>query len=132
TDALRDTHDVRFDIVMLARKHLPGATHSRLHFIDDQQNSMLIADPPQSLEKTFRRRDVTTFTLHRFNHDGRDFLRRRSRFEESFFDPIQRALCSAAVTAIRSAEWIPKLVRIRHVNNVERLALETFSLCRFR
>src|ERR1051325_6320653 len=106
---------------MLARKHLPGATHSRLHFIDDQQNSMLIANASQAVEETFRRGHVTAFTLHRFHHDRRNFLRRRSGFEESFFDPVERALSGAAVTTIRSAEWIAKLVRIRHVNNVERL-----------
>ncbi len=117
---------------MLARKHLSGPAHSRLHLIDDQQNPMLIANASQPFEKTFRRRNVTTLTLHRFNHDRRNFLGRRSRLEESFFNPVERTLSGATVATISSTERIAKLVRIRHVDHVKRLALETFSLCRFR
>src|SRR6185369_1934654 len=128
TDAFRDTDNVRLHIVMLARKHLPGATHPRLHFINDQHDPVLITDAPQPIEKTFRRRHVTTFALHSLNDDGRHFFRRRRGLEQTLLDPVERALSRTTITTVSRAERIAKLVRVRHVYNVERLALETFAL----
>src|ERR1051325_5781146 len=113
---------------MLARKHLPGATHSTLDFINHEQNTVLVTNAPQSIQKTFRRGHVTTFTLHGLDDDRRYFLRRRRRLEQTLSDPVERALSGSTIAAVSRAERIIKLVRIRHVHDVERLALETLAL----
>src|SRR6185369_8306642 len=117
---------------MLTREHLPGAAHPCLHFVDNEQYPVLIANASQSIQKTFRRRHVTPFTLHGLDDDGRNLFGRRRSLEQTLLDPVERALTRATITTVSRTEWITKLVRIRHVHDVERLSLETFALCCFR
>src|SRR5215213_3008963 len=113
---------------MLTREHLARAAHSRLHFIHDQHDPMLVADASQPIQKTLRRGHVTTFTLHGFNYDRGDFFRWRSRLEQTLLDPVERALARSTVATVSRVKWIAKLARVGHVHNVERLAFEPFAL----
>src|SRR6185436_17022622 len=97
-------------VVILARKHLPGAAHARLHFVDNQKNSMLVADAAQSSEKILRRGHVTTFALNSLDHDPGNFFRRRRSLEQTLFNPVKRALSCATVAAVSRTERIAKLV----------------------
>ena len=89
---------------------------------------MFIADAAESLKEILRGRHVSAFSLHSFNYNCRDFIRRRGCFEKPFLDPVQRALTRATVAAVRRIEGIAKLVWIRHVHDVERLAFKTAAL----
>src|SRR6185437_2864442 len=69
---------------------------------------------------------------HSFNHNRGNFLRRCCRLEESFLDPVQRALSRAAIAAILSAKRITKLVGKRNVHHVQCLSLKSQALGRTR
>src|SRR5436853_763745 len=76
-DALRNTYDVSFQIVVLGREHLSGAAHPTLDFIDDEQDPMFVTDATQATQESSRRRNVSSFALHWFDHDCGDFFGRR-------------------------------------------------------
>jgi hypothetical protein len=59
---------------LLDREHLPCATHSRLHFVHDQLNSVLRRNCPQSLEETVGCDDVPALALNGLDDDGGDFV----------------------------------------------------------
>src|SRR4030095_5099885 len=75
-NALRHDHDVRLNIPMLAGEPLRRTTESTLHFIEDEQNSMLIAEPAQALEIPIvfvvagRGHYVSALAEHRFHNNG--------------------------------------------------------------
>ena len=123
-----DADDVRLDAVMLQGKHFSGTAHAALDFVHDEHDAVLVADPPQALKEAVRSGKITAFALHGFDYDCGDFFRRRSGFEQAVLDPIQSALAGAAIAAVFSAERVAIDVRIRHVNHVEHLALETDPL----
>src|SRR5260221_11139571 len=113
---------------MIASKHFPGATHAALNFIDDQENAVLVADAPQSFQESLRRWHITAFARHCFDEDRGDFFRRRGGFEKAVFDPVQSTLARAAVATVFRAERVAILVRVRHVDHVEHLSLESETL----
>ena len=92
---------------------------------------MFVANPPQRFQESRGRGHVSTFTLHRFDHNRRDFFRRRSCLEQKILDPIRRALHDTAVAAIFGIEWIAIFVWIRHVHDIQHLPLESDALRRF-
>src|SRR5258705_7896158 len=124
-DTFRNANDVGLHIVMLAGKHLPGSTHPRLHFVNDQKNTVRIADTPQPLEKIFRSRYITPFALYCLNDNRGNFLRWSCCLEQSLLNPIECTLRRASIAAVCLIEWIAKLIRIGHVHDVECLSFET-------
>ena len=62
---------------VLAREHLPGAAHPRLHLVDDQQHAVLRGQLAQPLQERRRRHDVAALALDRLDDDGGDFVGRR-------------------------------------------------------
>ena len=113
---------------MVERKHFSGAAHPALYFIYNQKDAVLVADSPHLLQKTRGRRHIATFTLHGLNNNRGNFFRRRRTLEQTIFDPIDRPLDNATCAAIVGAERIAIFVRIRHMDHVEHLSLETQPL----
>jgi hypothetical protein len=105
-----------------------GAAHSALYFVDDQQDAVLIANPPQLLHKTRGRGHIAAFALYRLDYDRCNLFRGRCGFEKPILDPIDRALYDATVATIVGAERIAIFVRIRHMDHVEHLSLESEAL----
>src|SRR5262245_58029430 len=75
-NTLGQAHDIGYDSPMLHREHLASPTHARLHFIGNQQNAVLVAQLAQFTMKLWRRHDIATFALYRFDNDAGYFLRR--------------------------------------------------------
>src|ERR1044072_2073574 len=75
-DTLGDTNDVGLHAVVVQREHLARATHAALHFIDYQEDAVLIADSSYLFEKTSRRRNVAAFALYWLDYNRGDFGRR--------------------------------------------------------
>ena len=113
---------------MFNRPHLARAPDARLHFVNDEQDAVLVADAAQTLQKSLGGRHIAAFALHRFDYDRGDFFGRGCRLKQTFFDPIQSALGWSTIAALVGAERIAIVVRERHVNHVEQLALETTAL----
>src|SRR5436309_90713 len=63
------------------RNELP-ATHAALDFVENEQHVAFVANPAQSFQKLASKMIVATFTLNRFDNDGRDvssfFLQNRA------------------------------------------------------
>src|SRR5216683_3015227 len=116
---------------MFEREHFSSAAHAALNFVDDEQNTVLVANPAQLFQKSRRRWNVSAFALDRLYNDRGNFFRWRGSFEQTILDPIHCALHDSTVTTIFGAERIAILVRKRHVHNVEDLALEPEALRRF-
>ena len=58
-DTLGHRHQIRLNPEMLYRKHLTGAPETANNFVDNQENSVLIADVPYDWPVLFRRREGT-------------------------------------------------------------------------
>src|SRR5882757_76020 len=57
---------------MLATPHLSGNTHAALHFVEDEEDVVLIADFAQLLQPFASEIIIAAFTLDRLNDDGAD------------------------------------------------------------
>src|SRR4029078_4274780 len=71
-DALRKGDDIGNDAVALGREWEAEAAEAVDDLVQDQQNSVFVADRAQPLEITFRRRQYAGRAAHRFDDDGRD------------------------------------------------------------
>ena len=60
---------------MLDREHLPGARNAALHFVGNQHDAVLVAQPAQRAQELERRHVEAALSLHRLDHDGCDGLR---------------------------------------------------------
>ena len=60
---------------MFDGKHLAGAAKTRLHFVDDHQYAVLIADLTDLGQEAGRRWVEAAFTEHRLKHDRRGIFR---------------------------------------------------------
>lgn len=69
-DALAERHDVRLDAGELVREQRAGATAAALHFVDDEQQVVLLRQCAQLLHEFARRRDHAAFALDRLEHHG--------------------------------------------------------------
>jgi hypothetical protein len=54
--------------------HRPGATEASLHFVDDEDDAVLVAEAPHALQELRRRHDEPALALHGFDHDRGDGL----------------------------------------------------------
>ncbi len=59
---------------MLDREHPAGAPEAGLHLVDDEDDAVLVADPPDPREELPRRDDEAALPLHGLDHDGGDAL----------------------------------------------------------
>ena len=78
-------------------EHLAGAADARLHFVEDQQNAVPVAQRAQSLQEAVRRHEVTALALDRLDQNRRDFVRRHVADEQHLLDVVEhrRALIAA-------------------------------------
>ncbi len=73
-NTLSGTKNVRFDSGVFTGPPLPGTSHTRLHFVHDEQDAVLPADALQFLQKELRCGHVPAFALNGLNDDARDVL----------------------------------------------------------
>src|SRR6266849_7395567 len=97
--------EVRLDSKMLARKPFPGARKSGLHFVGDEQNSVLAANFLHDLEIIARWNNESTFAENRLgNHRGNGF--RRDHALERVFKIIREGFRRGAfLRAVGICEW---------------------------
>ena len=88
-DALGGQQDVGLDAPVLDRPHLAGPTRARLDLVGDEQDAVLVADPPQALEEAVLGDDVAALALDRLDDDRRDLVRRREPVEQDLVEPAQ-------------------------------------------
>ena len=75
-DRLRDDHQVRLDLEVLHREHATGPPEAGLHLVGDEDDPVLVADSPETLDELCRRRDEPALALLRLEDDRRDVIRR--------------------------------------------------------
>src|SRR6266581_8002153 len=114
---------------MIAGPPLPRASHSRLHFVHDEHDSVLPANPLQLLQEELWGWHVSAFALNRLDNDARDVLGIEQPLEnlpfELFEDFGTAGLCGVAVrAAIR--------IRVRDVLDPTEQRAESLALRRFR
>ena len=109
--ALGQRHDVGLHAPVLAGEHAAGAADARLHFVEDQQDAVLVAQRAQAGEEAVGRHDVAAFALDRLDQDRRDFRRRHAALEQHA-DVVEHRL--ALVVA---GEQRPIRIRVRHVRD---------------
>jgi hypothetical protein len=63
-------HDVRSNTVLLVRVEGARAAIATLHFVEDQQDTLLVAEPPHALEVGVHRGIHTALALHGLEDDG--------------------------------------------------------------
>jgi hypothetical protein len=90
-NALRHANDVGLHAGVFNRKPFARAADATLHFVDHQQDAVLVADAPQFLHENGRSDDVSAFALNRLDENGGDFFRRENSFEQFVFDVARAA-----------------------------------------
>src|SRR5439155_16320127 len=85
-DALGRAKNVRLDSGVLTGSRLSCAAHSRLHFVHDEHDSVLAADPLQFMEEELGRRNISTFALNGLDDDARDVFGIEQPFEDLPFE----------------------------------------------
>src|SRR5947208_15419098 len=110
--ALGQRHDIRLHIPVLTGKHLAAATYARLHFIENQQNAVPIAQLAQARQKSIGRYYVATLALNRLDQDGGDFAGRHVADEQAVLNIVKDGL-----TLILAREQRPVRIRKRHMGH---------------
>ena len=82
SNTLRHANDVGLHAGVLDCPPLAGAANAALHFVDDEQNAVLVADAAQFLHEDGGRDHVPAFALNGLDEDGRYFFRRKSGLEQ--------------------------------------------------
>src|SRR3974377_1010425 len=67
---LAQNESVRADVFVLIRKPGAGPAETRLHLVEDQKDTLGIANPPHALQPTLRRHDDAGFALNGFDEHG--------------------------------------------------------------
>src|SRR5580692_8985837 len=88
-NSLGAADDVRLDSGELMCPPLSGAAHAGLHFVGDEHDSVLAANPLQFLQKEVRRNDVPAFALNWLDDYSRDFLRIKEPLENLLFELLE-------------------------------------------
>jgi len=60
---------------MIRREHLAGAPDAALHFVEDERNSVSVAESAKRGERRLRRNDVSTRAEDRFDEERRNLSR---------------------------------------------------------
>ena len=74
-DRLRDDHEIRLDVEVLHGEHAGCPPKARLHLVRDEDDAVVVADPPEALDELGRRGHEPTLALLRLEHDRCDVLR---------------------------------------------------------
>ena len=74
------------DVEVLHREHPPRAAEAGLHLVGDEDDPVLVADSPQTLDELGGRREEAALALLRLEDDRRDVVRRDVRREQ----PLER------------------------------------------
>src|SRR5215469_16173782 len=103
-----DRHHIRNGVEMLRRPHLSGAPHAGLHFIENQQNTILAGNPRQFVEELSRWNDVAAFSLHGLQHNGGGLFGGRDGLEQVLHIPhaFDRAVFRLFADWAAVAVWI--------------------------
>src|SRR2546421_5054795 len=110
--ALGQRHDIRLHIPVLTGKHLAAATYARLHFVENQQNAVAIAQLAQARQKSVGRYYVATLALNRLDQDRGDFAGRNVADEQAVLNIVKYGL-----TLIVAREQRMVRIRKRHVGD---------------
>ena len=121
-EALGARQDVGLHAPMFAREHLAGATDARLHFVEDQQDAVLVAELAQAGEKAVGRHEIAAFALDRLDQDRRDFGGRHVALEQHA-DVIEHRLALVAASQQRAVR-----VRVGHVRDAGHRRRKAFLL----
>ena len=71
SDLFRHGHDIRLNLVMLGGEHLAGSSKPDDHLVDNQEDSVLIADPANPIEISIRRGKGSHSLHDGFGDEGR-------------------------------------------------------------
>ena len=63
-------HHVGSHTAILQREIFSGPPEPALHFVDNKENVMLVADLSETLQELWRRRDVTPFANHSLDQNS--------------------------------------------------------------
>ncbi len=69
TNSLGDGHDVGLDARPFMSEEFAGTANARLHFVEDQQKTLVIADLAQQTHELFREATQTALALHRLEQN---------------------------------------------------------------
>src|SRR6185503_3574128 len=111
---------------VLDRPQLACTTHSRLHFVHDERDSVIITDSSKLGQEIRRRNHITTFALDGFDYDGRAVFGGDRGFENRLLDVPSDSLADAF--ALVASEREADRIRERHVSHVKRLRTEPPAL----
>ena len=104
---LSHRHKVRLDAVVLIAKPHACAAHTADHFVDVQQDVVLLADLLNALPIAFRRHDHTAASGHRFQHQAADGIGPFA--QDHLFNRVRRALA-----VVRDIPLLTILQAVRH------------------
>jgi hypothetical protein len=113
---------------MLGREHLAGPSHARLHFVGDEQHSMLAGQIAEPLQKLRRCDHVPALSLNRLDENRRDFVGSDQVHEQLVLDEVE-ALRAARLR--RQAGRTPVALGIRRVIDARHERTEATPLHRF-
>src|SRR6266568_1673510 len=92
-DSLGDGDHVGGDAGVFNGPPLAGASHAGLHFIDYEENAMLVANAAEFLQEGRGRGEISDFTLESFYYDGGTLLGRDFGAEDPILD-VARGVAS--------------------------------------
>ncbi len=69
-DALGDRHDIGRFAIQLMGEQFAGAGNAALHFVQNQQQAMLVGQGAQARQELHARRADAAFALDRLHHEG--------------------------------------------------------------
>ena len=100
-NSFRHADDIRLNSSVIHGPPFSRAPHARLHFVRNQQNSVLAAQAFQALQKLRRRRNVSAFSLNWLDEDCGNFFGIHQLLEKFIFDLRQRIARTRAPGARR-------------------------------
>src|SRR2546426_1543337 len=126
-EGLGHRQDVRHRLRVFDRPHLPSPAESRLDFVVDQQEAMVLGDLRDPIYPSRRRDDIASFALYRLDEDARGVLRRRDRFHVDVLDDVRTVQIARRIgELVRTAVT----VRIRNVHDARHRREESGPLLR--
>src|SRR5208283_3539885 len=81
-ETLRRQHNVRRNPGVIVSPHFSGTPHAGLHLVEDQHDSVLVANALKFLQEKRRRRDEAAFALNRLYDNRRNLFRREQPLED--------------------------------------------------
>ena len=117
-----ERHDVRRHPPVFTGKHLAGTAHARLHFVEDQQDAVLVTQCAQAGKETIGCYQVAAFALDRFNQNRRHFRGWHIALEQ------QANIIKNRFALVVAGEERPIGIGIRHMSDARHGWRETFLL----